>query len=773
MISWRLVAATLAVCPAVLIVGLSPTPPAAAVGSPHGTASSSSGLPPGCVPAASGTAAGGTAAGGTAAGGTAAETSSSAQVLLAGQTSWVKPGGQFVLDLSTTAKQAGLEVYIEVFNQLGSRSDFAETLCNQIPTPLVQTFGPVPLASLTPDPTQHGAVQLPMTVDVPGASGATTARTRAGTTASRGNGAGVASSANTGTAAASGTPGDVLDLASCGTSCAGVYPVQVLLESSGGTNVLSELTTQLVLSDPATSTKRLAFAWTLGLSAPPSLSATGTPVLGHSATASLEAVAGALAARPQVPLTLAPSPITLAAMAASSDTSVHHSLSELATWAAQPSHQVLQRPFVPVTTASLVGAGLSSQLDTQLGAGASVVGSTLHVHPGTTTWVSGATLDPKALDQLAKLPGHPVRRLVVSPTDLAPVPEQSTPQVTLTPTQPFILASPAGSGSGASAAGAQIEAVTADPGLAAHLVDGPGAVLAAHQLLADLAMIYFDAPNATYERSVVLDTPTSWRPESSFLGVALSGLADSPIIQPVTLDQLFAQTPESVIQPYGGVLVRQLSASPTPVPTLPVGAIQAQRRYLAGFESVLGSERPAVLGSMQDLLLGAESTSVSPATRRGYLGDLAALIHHQLSTITLPTDTVTLTAQTARLPVTLTSALAYPITAILQLSSDKLGFLGNGSSQRVVLAQHDKTVEFEVRARATGRFPVQVTLVSPRGGFVLATSRFAVRSSAFSPVAIALTVAAGLVLASWWGRSLLRGRRRNRHLVPAAPARTS
>lgn len=763
---WRggLVVGILVAPALVSLLGLAPGPAAGATGRSQASApAAGTALPPGCAATPSAT----TVTSAPGVGG-------SAQVLLAGQTSWVRPGGRLVLDLATTGgRTTGLDVYIEVFNQLSSRSDFAETLCNQIPTPLVQTFGPVPVSSLPPDPSQPGAVQFPITVEVPGLAGAKTV--------TAGN-AGPSTAPDDAGPTGSSPPGNVLVLGNCATACPGVYPVQVLLEPAGGTGVLSQLTTHLVLTDPAAGTKRLALAWTLDLSAPPILTSTGKPVLAPDSTAPIEALAEALGAYAQVPLTLAPSPVTLAAMAASASPPVRRSLGDLAAWAAQPSHQVVAGTFAPVAAASLVGAGLSSQLSAQLGAGAAVLGATLHVRPGTATWISGGTLDQAALRKLAALPAQPVRRIVLSPADLAPLPEPSTPQITLT--QPFALAtpapsgnqvqSPAGKGGGATqGTAAHIEAVTADPGLAAHLVDGPGAVLAAHQLLADLAMIYFDAPNATYGRGVVLDTPTSWRPDATFLRVALSALADSPIVQPVTLDQLFAQTPQSVIEPYGGVLVRQLSSASPPAPSLPGAAIVAHRAYLKGFESTLGPNRPAVLTSMEDLLLSAESTALAARARTEDLHSLSALIHHQFSTITLPTDTVTLTAPTARLPITLTSDLAYPVTAILQVSSDKLGFLGRGPSQRITLSQHDKTVEFEVHARATGRFPVQVTLLSPYGGIVLASSRFAVRSSAFSPVAIALTVAAGLVLASWWGQTLLRGRRtRNRRLVPAGEARS-
>jgi hypothetical protein len=670
-----------------------------------------------------------------------AGTSSSPSLRLSGQTSWVRPGHQFTLDLSTAggkASASGFAIYVEVFNRLLNRSDFDQTLCNQIPTPLLQTFGPVPMSALAPDPAQPGAVQFPIEVRTPGtASGSM----------------------------ASGSPkfqttANVLNLTACSASCAGVYPVQVILEPVGGTNLLSELTSQLILTEPAPGSKPLALAWTLPVSAPPAFSATGKPTLSSAASAGIDTLAGAITAAQAVPLTLAASPITLAALAHSPHASDHRSLTDLATWASDPSHQVVALPYAPVSPAALVAAGLSSELAPQLSTGETLVDSTLRVHPDTSTWLSQGTLDQAGLNALEALPGRPVKHVVLSSTDLAP--EQSTLQ--LTPTQPFALASQAGVGHQAPAT-YQLEAVTSDPGLALHLVNGPGAVLAAHQLLADLSMIYYDLPNASYSRGVVLQTPTAWQPDAAFLQVALGGLADSPIIQAVTLDQLFAQTP------YGGMLIRQLSTSPPAPPSLPGHSIKARLQDLAAFASTLGPSPPSVLSSLNDLLLASESSDLSPSDRSLLLDQIRSLIYAQFSSVRLQTDTVTLTAQSAALPVTISSDLAYPVTAVLQLTSDKLGFGPRGTSRRVTLTQHQKTVEFEVRARATGKFPVQVSLVSPTGDLTLAAGRFAVRSSAISPVAIALTVAAGAVLAGWWGRTLIRGRRsRNRRLVAPTPA---
>src|SRR6202020_271861 len=65
-------------------------------------------------------------------------------------------------------------------------------------------------------------------------------------------------------------------------------------------------------------------------------------------------------------------------------------------------------------------------------------------------------------------------------------------------------------------------------------------VLAAHQLLAELAQIYFEQPNAS-PRSVVLNTNGSIDPE--LLNVVLNGLNSDASLHPTTIDSLFSITP--------------------------------------------------------------------------------------------------------------------------------------------------------------------------------------------------------------------------------------
>ncbi|MGH9074016.1 MAG: DUF6049 family protein, partial [Acidimicrobiales bacterium] len=702
---------------------------AAACGSPAGAGA-------GAAPSGTGTAA--SAAG------------PSPHLRLVSQTSWVAPGQPFLLDLAVAPAgsaagraPAGLEVEVEVFDSLHSRSAFDYTLCDRIGTDLVQTFGPVPLASLAPDPASPGAVGFPIAV------------------------------ASLHHPAPAHAPPFVLDLTGCGSSCAGVYPVRVLLETSGGEHVVDRFVTHLVFTDPAPGTRKLDLAWAIPVAAPPSLSSSGQPVLSRSAASPLATVSGALARHPGVPLTLVPSPVTMAGLAASHRPGAQAVLAALASWAGQPGHQVAAQPYAPVSVAALSSAGLSGQLGPQLARGQATLAATLGVRPSTGTWLTQEGLTSSALHLLEGRPDQPVQHLVLPEPDLSPLSGQS-----LTPTRPFALTATGGPGP------TTIEATTADGGLAAHLAGGPRPVLAAHQLLADLAVVYFDEPYAPRPRGVVLDTPASWRPDAAFLAAALDGLASSPIVQPVTVDQLFAQVPAQV-EAAGLTQVRTLATHPPATPSLPAAALRAAQRQLAAFQSVpaAGHEPAAAVSGMQDLLLVAQSAGITGTDRSVLLRDLKEAVHRQLATVHVQTDTVTLTSQKAQLPITVTSRAAYPVRGVLLVHSDKLTFLstrsqpvtltqrGQTAARPVTLTQRGLTVDFRVRTRATGEFPVSVSLVSPRGQLVIATGSVAVRSSAVSAVAIGLTVAAGIVLLGWWGHTLRKGRRnRNRRLVPAGPA---
>ena len=84
-------------------------------------------------------------------------------------------------------------------------------------------------------------------------------------------------------------------------------------------------------------------------------------------------------------------------------------------------------------------------------------------------------------------------------------------------------------------------ALASNNDLSARFADAPSdPVLAAHQLVAELAQIYYEKPNDTTARGVVALAPSGWPDNPAFVDALLGALASSPIIQPVTTASLFA-----------------------------------------------------------------------------------------------------------------------------------------------------------------------------------------------------------------------------------------
>ncbi|HMK62767.1 MAG TPA: hypothetical protein VK386_04025, partial [Acidimicrobiales bacterium] len=80
-------------------------------------------------------------------------------------------------------------------------------------------------------------------------------------------------------------------------------------------------------------------------------------------------------------------------------------------------------------------------------------------------------------------------------------------------------------------------------------------------------------------------------------------------------------------------------------------------------------------------------------------------------------------------------------------------------------------VYVDMRARVAGDFRLTVTLDSPTGGLVLASNEITVHSMSTSLVAVGLSIAAALVLLTWWGRTLRRrpSARRGAHVRRRPP----
>jgi hypothetical protein len=635
------------------------------------------------------------------------------------QTSWVKPGESFGLNLAigSTARRSQLGIALSVYSPPEGQSSFEQTLSgNTSGEPLLTDTPTIPITSLPTD--AQGDVDLKVGI----------------------------------TSGDSQAPSSVLELnLECEPlSCSGVYPLRVQLMDTATGSVIGSLITHIVFVESNVSSKlRVALVVPVG-SAPTGATSNGEPAAPTgSRLGRISTLINELGGSP-APVTVLPQPQSLQAWSSGSATAKNVAAG-VASISDNAASQVMGAPYVWVDPGALVNAGLTSELSDQLRRGAAVLDA-IHVQTSGSAAIVNDGLDNQTLGALA---ASGVTQVVLPSSRLASVSGQfAGPSV-----QTFEL----GVGHGKT-----IEGVQTDPDLQSELSDQQdlGGVLAAHQLLADLALIAFEEPDAPWVRGVVLAPALSWSPSPAFLTTLLSGLASIPVVDPVTLSSFFAQVSlgNDGGNPNNGdgwPLKRQLASGAGPVAPLAASAFATARTNLSALQSVV---RGAVnLTPLGDDLLSAECVLLSLHQQRHALAAFDKLVSQRADVVSLTAyHTIRVTSQTATIPITLVREVPYPVTVVLHLSSDKLGFLHGTNPQFVKLTRHLQSVDVDVFARTAGDFPVVVTVRSPTGGLLITSATFTVRSLSTSVVAIVLSACAGAVLLFWWARTLISGKRSRR-----------
>lgn len=507
---------------------------------------------------------------------------------------------------------------------------------------------------------------------------------------------------------------------------AGVYPVTVELRSVGGA-VHARLLTHMVFVPETPTGPRLAVGTVVPVRAPLALQADGSDKLSVGDVNNLGAVATTLATLPAVGVFLAPSPETLAALVRGERDEDADALTALRTIAtARP---VIQSPFLPTQAPQTTMDDRAMSLDRGVAITTTAFGSAPDAGVGVIT-------DPTD-DRLLSDTGA---RLFIGDKVLTPVTQR------VTTAEPIAVRR-------ATSKTATTYALIADTALGAHLTNKAPAVLAAHQLLADLATIYFDSPGRF--RSVVVVPPSDWKTDPAVLAPLLAGIESSPILEAASADRLFQTATKSTVPK-----VRVIQSPPTAAS--PPAGFETLRRTINSLATIMGEDTAQ---SFRDRFLIASSAQFSEARRRDYIDGLRDAIQEEREKFRLPTGgSITLTARKGAIPVTVRSTADYPAEVILQLASDRLKFPG-GNTRRLTLTRHDTTQRFDIESLGSGTFPLRILLKSPDGRVVLGETRVTIRSTNASGVGIALSVGAGLFLLIWWYR---HSARRRRHLAAQA-----
>ncbi|MDQ3973825.1 MAG: DUF6049 family protein, partial [Actinomycetota bacterium] len=413
--------------------------------------------------------------------------------------------------------------------------------------------------------------------------------------------------------------------------------------------------------------------------------------------------------------------------------------------ASGPQVQQLALPYGPADLVALVRGGMTSEAARHISEGRVASERLTGDRPEQGLLWPPDGLDPPTLDEAV---GVGIHAVILSEGQLDIPVERSLP---FSPSPVRRLRS---------GTGASVHVLVPDPWieqlLASSADEGPA--LAAQRILAETAAVYFERPNASAARGLLLAPPQVWAPPPGMLELLVADLAQAPWVRPTTV----------------GELVDTVRASSEPL-TLDYPSAARERELDSGYVDGLRAARSG-LGALTDLLTGTDPTpghfdrllltaaSVHyrspPLQREGRamirtVADAAAQLYGSVTVAGgLP---VTMTSVEGPVPVTLRNAAGVPLRVQVRLDSTRFAFPDGAVQTADVEPLSTATLTFRARALTPGgTSPLRVIVHDAVGERTLTTGTVVVRSTAYSPVALVLTGGAGLFLLAWWLRDVRR-----------------
>lgn len=330
-------------------------------------------------------------------------------------------------------------------------------------------------------------------------------------------------------------------------------------------------------------------------------------------------------------------------------------------------------------------------------------------------------------------------------------------------------------------AGRTAPAVRLDRGLADHFTS-VDPVLGANQLVADLSVIALDLPSIS--RGVVVAPPEGWTPSAAFLSAYVAALdtarpdGSDPLLAPTPLAGVIADTPAARAAgdtaTEGPTLRRSIRQGASPAP---LSELAAQMSLTGGLVDSLATMVPGGTAPARTLtrrLRQQMSVAAAPGLGEAARDRDFASIRSQVTTTAKsvrlpPRQTITLTSDTASLPVTIRRPADGPTSVLIHIDAPNRLELPDGTTQTVHL--DDTTTRFDIRVHSDspGDTIVRLTATSPDNHLFVGTTEIVVRSTAASGVGFIISFGSLAFLVVWWGRDIVRTRRRRRarHVPPA------
>lgn len=287
--------------------------------------------------------------------------------------------------------------------------------------------------------------------------------------------------------------------------------------------------------------------------------------------------------------------------------------------------------------------------------------------------------------------------------------------------------------------------VRAEPSWPAEVLQGEGS--AARRVQELLGLMALDETASS--EGIVLAGFGALDDPAATLGLLLESLADTSLFNIESLRSDGFGRIEGLRELQPAPVARQNLASLTDELDL----IEERLETYTSFH-LEGPRSPAVY--RQDLRQ-AFALELDAQARANAITNLATGLEAELGVISLPgNESVTLAARSASLPIAVESAASGSRRVRVTLRSDKITVVD--PDRVITVPPGSSVIELDVETRSFGASPVSVSVLTPDGSRVLASTRFQVRSTAIPGLGLLLSAIGLALLGTWWYLSIRRKR---------------
>lgn len=408
--------------------------------------------------------------------------------------------------------------------------------------------------------------------------------------------------------------------------------------------------------------------------------------------------------------------------------------------ASDPEVRLHAMPFAAPRLHALLASDLRSHLITQWRLGEDTIEDLLEQRPDpNVARPPGAAFDQATVDALFEQGANTIL---------------GAPDSVDRPVQPSGFAPPPAA-TLSTTSGDRLTIVLPDPGTQALLSDPDllaDPVRAAQAVLGELATIWRElpVPGGDDVRGLALELPPDlpagmWKP-------LLGRLDGAPFLRPLPAEDLGRNVrPPPQLATLEPEILEGFSATYA-------GDLSSAWFDVTAFTSML-AEPNEEADDLQRAIMYAEAAQYvgSEGSGRMWIEAVNDVTDRAFGRLAPDTSRVlTFTSRSATIPLRMGDPGGRVVDVHVQLASTRVEFLG-GNTRSVRLDQPNEVITFGAELKAAGRSPIEVTVRAP-SGLVVSRSILVVSSTAVNPIALIITVGAGLVLVGLWSRRLFRRR---------------